>query len=106
MAKNNWGKAIAGGVILSAIVAGGIALYKKFKSGVNSFEDEFDDFEEDFDEDFDKDDLGSESEEESGEAKREYVSLNLDTKTPSEESASSDTVSEEPVSEEEKTTEE
>lgn len=66
------GKLIAFTAVVCAAVAGGIALYNKFKDNFGSSDDDFDEFD-DFD-DFDGDFADSETD-------RGYTSLNADEKS-------------------------
>lgn len=72
MAKK-FGKALIFTAVASAIAAGGVALYNKYKASSDDFDDDsldFDDEDDDFDDDTDDDDVKS--------SDREYVSIPRD----------------------------
>lgn len=71
------GKALIFTAIAGAVVAGGMAIYNKYKASTDDFDDDFldfDDEDDDLDDDFD-DDFDDEKSE------REYVSIPRDNKT-------------------------
>lgn len=75
MSKIKWSNILSATAILGAAVAGGMILYKKYKSYQDTFNDDFDDFEDDFDDG----DLDFEDEISSAPPKREYVPINLES---------------------------
>lgn len=78
MAKK-FGKALMFTAVASAIVAGGVALYNKYKASTDDFDDDFldfDDEDDDLDDDVDLDDDSSDIQ--SG---REYVSIPREDKS-------------------------
>lgn len=75
MSKIKWSNILSATAILGAAVAGGMILYKKYKSYQETFNDDFDDFEDDFDDE----DLDFKDEDSSVSPKREYVPINLET---------------------------
>ncbi|MBQ3546339.1 MAG: hypothetical protein IJA34_15350 [Lachnospiraceae bacterium] len=71
------GKALLFTALAGAAVAGGIAIYNKYKASTDDFDDDFldfDDEDDDFDDDFDNDFLDNKNE-------REYVSIPRDDKS-------------------------
>lgn len=74
MSKIKWSNILSATAILGAAVAGGMILYKKYKSYQDTLNDDFDDFEDDFDDG----DLDFEDEISSAPPKREYVPINLE----------------------------
>lgn len=88
MAKK-FGKALIFTAVAGAIVAGGVALYNKYKASSDDFDDDsldFDDEDEDFDDDTDEDDFDTD-EDDVKSSDREYVSIPRDN---SKEEAASD----------------
>lgn len=74
MAKKKFGKVLFCSALIGSAVAGGMALYRKYKASSDDFDDDFLDFDDDFDdedfedfnsnyEDFDDDDEDSDNEE-------------------------------------------
>ncbi len=64
------GKFLAATAIIGTAVAGGLALYNKYKTHEDDLDDDFMDFDDDFDDDLDDDD--------SEEANRSYVNITYD----------------------------
>ncbi|MDD6293912.1 MAG: hypothetical protein PUA71_08895 [Eubacteriales bacterium] len=79
MAKK-FGKALIFTAVASAIAAGGVALYNKYKASSDDFDDDsldFDDEDEDFDDDTDDDDFDTDDDDVKS-SDREYVSIPRD----------------------------
>ncbi len=70
------GKALLFTAVASAVVAGGMAIYNKYKASTDDFDDDFLDFD-DEDDDFD-DDSSDEEASDDNKTNREYVSIPRD----------------------------
>lgn len=74
------GKILVATALVGTAVAGGLALYNKYKAGQDDLDDDFMDFDDDFDDDF-------EDEDDEDDASRSYVNITYNDSEDSEPAA-------------------